>query len=149
MRYAYYARRTTVTALECTGLALFIFDHSGSGVGMAAVFDDGNFRNLSWGPQKKNQVGGSLPRAKMPSHQIVAVELVDFLSEEFSVRIVARDMNMRSTRGGVGCHKTKSRILVIQILVCFRRSAFPITDTLLNPIAALAIIGLRRIPKNG
>lgn len=69
---------------------------SESSMRVAAVFNDSDFGDLKGFPGKEHRKGSARAWAKMPSDQVVAIDIVDPLSEQLSVRIVGRNVHMHS-----------------------------------------------------
>ena len=68
---------------------------------VAAVFNYSDLSDLRGFPGKEHRIGSTRSRTKMPSDQVVAVDFIDLLGQEISVRIVSRDAYLGDARSGI------------------------------------------------
>ena len=68
---------------------------------VAAVFNYSDLGDLRGFPGKEHRIGSTRSRTKMPSDQVIAVDFIDLLGQEFSVRIVGRNVYMHGARSDI------------------------------------------------
>jgi hypothetical protein len=61
----------------------------------AALFNYSDLGDLRGFPGEEHRKGSTRSRTKMPSDQVIAVDLIDLLGQELSVRIVGSNVYMR------------------------------------------------------
>ena len=67
----------------------------------AAVFNYSDLSDLRGLPGKEHRIGSTRSRTKMPSNEIIAVDFIDLLAQEFSIRIVGGNVCMHSARSEI------------------------------------------------
>jgi hypothetical protein len=68
---------------------------------VAAPFHYSDFRDLRGFPGKEHRKGSARARTKMPSDQIVTIDISDFVGQQLSARIVGRNVYMRRARSDI------------------------------------------------
>ena len=68
---------------------------------VAAPFLNSDFGDLRAFPGKEHRKGSARARTKMPSEQVVGIDITDLVGQQPSVRVVGRNVYMRRARSDI------------------------------------------------